>query len=126
MAVPAGMRCDLHAVTGRRRRIVAARERGLMQKEIARELRLDIRTVQRHLHAHGRGIAPAGRGGRVFRMPGISGKTHCGKWTSSIPDGLWATRLVCTEKPGHQGPHHSRWCDLEWTAGQIPRKQTRT
>lgn len=46
--------------------------------------------------------------------PGRAGKSHCGKWTTRIPKGVWATRLVCTLPPGHKGKHYSRWTKHHW------------
>jgi len=54
---------------------------------------------------------------------GVSGRTHCGRWTSAVPEEVWATRLVCTRRARHGGRHYSRWCGYEWRDGETPRKR---
>jgi len=59
VAPPLGSYQDIEALTSRRKKIVWMTERrGMTAREIARELSLTIRTVQRHQSAHRRGIAP--------------------------------------------------------------------
>lgn len=59
MAPPPGSHHTLDVLTTRRKRIVWMSERRAMTaREIGRELGLTIRTVQRHLSAHRRGVPP--------------------------------------------------------------------
>lgn len=51
-----------------------------------------------------------------------AGRSHCGKWTTSVPEGVWMTRLVCTLQPGHRGDHYNRWTERSWPTS--PSKET--
>jgi len=51
------------AVIRRRARVVAMTEAGLYAREIAREIGLSLRQIQRHQRGHRLGL-PAGKGGR--------------------------------------------------------------
>lgn len=59
MATSAGTHQSIEILTRRRERIVwMTEQRGMFAREIAGELGLCLRTVQRHQAAHHRGIAP--------------------------------------------------------------------
>jgi hypothetical protein len=56
---------------------------------------------------------------------GTAGKTHCGRWTPNVPEGIWATRLVCSKEPKHKGRHFNEWSGCEWADGETPRLASR-
>jgi len=59
VAPPVGSYQSIEILRGRRARIVWMTERrGMSAEEIARELGMSYRTVQRHRSAHRRGVAP--------------------------------------------------------------------
>lgn len=57
---------------------------------------------------------------------GSAGTTHCGRWTTAVPDDIDATRLVCTKPANHRRRHLSRWSGYEWYDGEEPRRTTTT
>lgn len=65
MAPPVGSRRELQVIVRRRERVIAMTEAGLYAREIARELNISTRTVQRHQSHHRRGIAPRRSGPQV-------------------------------------------------------------
>ena len=65
MAPRPGSHLQLEVIIARRKQIVAMTEEGLYAREIARELNISTRTVQRHQSHHRRGIAPRRSGPQV-------------------------------------------------------------
>jgi hypothetical protein len=50
---------------------------------------------------------------------GSAGRSHCGRSTTLVPDGLLVSKLVCTEPPGHSGRHFNRFSGYEWWYGDA-------
>lgn len=52
---------------------------------------------------------------------GRAGITHCGTWTPRIPDGWYATRIVCNRPARHRGPHRDQ-AGHQWVGDETPRR----